>query len=113
MALSIYLSDKLENQLIREAKNRKLSPEQVVVDILTNALEDDTIPTVAEVVTRIKLTPPNSAMITLPQGSLAEALRNGPTDPHFELDVWERDWATAEEELKRINLLDDIAEGRA
>jgi hypothetical protein len=52
-------------------------------------------------------------MVTSPQGSLAEALRKGPTDPDFDLDTWERDWAKAEEELKRINLLDDITEGRA
>jgi hypothetical protein len=113
MALSIHLTDELENKLNREAKNRKLSPEQVVVDILTHALEDDLTPTVAEVVARIKATPPNPAMITPPQGSLADALRHGPTDPDFDLAAWERDWAMAEEELKRVNLLDDIAEGRA
>ncbi len=113
MALSIQLTDELENKLNREAKIRKLSPEQVVVDILAGALENDLIPTVAEVVALIKATPPNPAMITPPQGSLADALRHGPTDPDFDLDTWERDWAIAEEELKRINLLDDIAEGRA
>ena len=113
MALSIHLTDELESKLNREAKNRRRSPEQVIIDILTNALEDDPIPAVADVVARIKAIPPNPAMITLPQGSLSEALRHGPTDPAFDLDAWERDWAMAEEELKRVNLLDDIAEGRA
>ena len=113
MVFSIHLTDELENKLNREAKNRKRSPEQVILDILTNALESDLIPTVAEVVARIKATPPNPAMITPPQGSLADALRLGPTDPDFDLAAWERDWAMAQEELKRINLLDDIAEGRA
>ena len=100
MALSIHLTDELENKLNREAKNRGRSPEQVIIDILTRALEDDSIPTVADVVSRIKATPPNPAMITRPQGSLAEALRHGPTDPSFDLAAWERDWAMAEEELK-------------
>lgn len=113
MVLSIHLTDELENRLNREAKNRQLSPEQVIVDILTDALENDLIPTVAEVVARIKATPPNPAMITPPQGSLIDALRDGPTDPNFNLAAWQREWAVAEEELKRINLLDDMAEGRA
>ena len=86
---------------------------QVVVDILVRVLEDDLTPTVAEVVARIKSTPPNPAMITPPQGSLADALRNGPTDPQFDVKTWEQDWAAAEDELKQINRLNDIAEGRA
>ena len=113
MALSIHLTDELETKLNREAKNRQLSPEQVATDILTNALENDLIPTVTEVVARIKATPPNPAMITPSQGSLADALRSGPTDPNFDLETWRRNWAMAENELKRINLLDDIEEGRA
>ncbi|MEM7535380.1 MAG: hypothetical protein AAF639_24595 [Chloroflexota bacterium] len=67
---------------------------------------------VADVVARIKATPPNPAMITYPEASLAEALRDGPTDPDFDLAAWEQAWAMAEDELKRINQLDDIAEGR-
>lgn len=55
--------------------------------------------TVAEVVTRIKSTPPNPAMITPPQGDLAEALRNGPTDPSFDLKTWKQAWGVAEAAL--------------
>ena len=47
-------------------------------------------------------------MITAPQGDLAEALRNGPTDPNFDLKTWEQEWAQAEAELKRINRLNDM-----
>lgn len=113
MTLLIDLSDTLERQLHREAKMRQRTPEQVVVEILARAFAEDQTPTVAEVVARIKATPPNPAMITLPQGSLADALRNGPTDPAFDLPAWEAEWAQAEEVLKRINRLDDITEGRA
>jgi hypothetical protein len=67
--------------------------------------EDDGVPTVAEVVARIQAMPPNPAMITLPQGDLVEALRNGPIDPDFDLKTWEQEWAAAEAEMKWINLL--------
>jgi len=113
MALVIDLSYTLEHKLKDEAQKRQRTPEQVVVDILSLAFEDDQLPTVAEVVARIKSTPPNPAMITPPQGSLADALRNGPTDPQFDVKTWTQDWAAAEEELKQINRLNDIAEGRA
>ena len=113
MTLSIALSDTLEQKLNNEAKKRKLTPEQVVIDILARVFDDDSTLTVSEVVTRIKATPPNPAMITQPQGSLVEALRSGPVDPNFDLNTWEREWAAAEKELKRINLLDDMTEGRS
>jgi hypothetical protein len=73
--------------------------------VTRRTFEDDGVPTVAEVVERIQATPPNPAMITLPQGDLAEALRNGPTDPDFDLKTWEQEWAAAEAEMKCINLL--------
>ena len=102
MTLLIELSDTLEHKLNREAKKRQRTPEQMVVDILARVFEDDQTFTVAEVVARIKATPPNPAMITPPQGSLADALRNGPTDPHFDLHLWEQEWAAAEDELKQV-----------
>jgi hypothetical protein len=37
-------------------------------------------------------------------GDLVEALRNGPTDPDFDLKTCEQEWAAAEAEMKRINL---------
>jgi len=42
----------------------------------------------------------------------ADALRDGPTNPDFDLEKWQQEWDAAEAELKRINLEDDIAEGR-
>jgi len=70
---------------------------------MRQSLQEENSPTVAEVVARIKATPPNPAMITPPQGDLAEALRNSPDDPTFDLKTWEKEWATAESELKNIN----------
>lgn len=77
-----------------------------------DAYEDDGISSVADVVARIKAMPPNPAMVTHPQGSLADALREGPTNPDFDLQRWQQEWAAAEAELKRINFEDDVAEGR-
>ncbi|MEZ4870547.1 MAG: hypothetical protein R3C14_54965 [Caldilineaceae bacterium] len=113
MALLIDLPPTLEHQVKVEAEKQKRTPEQVVIERLAQTFADDDVPTVAEVVARIKATPPNPAMITPPQGDLAAALRNGPTDPTFDLKSWEQEWAMAEAELKRINFLNDIAEGRA
>lgn len=70
------------------------------------------LPSVSEVVTRIKKMPPNWAMVTQPQGSLSDALRESPSDPEFDLYAWEQEWAAAESELKRINFENDVAEGR-
>ncbi|MCB0110523.1 MAG: hypothetical protein KDE53_31595 [Caldilineaceae bacterium] len=113
MSLLLDLPKALEHQLQQEADKRERSPEQVALDILASAFAEEQTPTVAEVVARIQATPPNPAMITPPQGSLADALRNGPTDPEFDLERWQAEWAQAEEELRRINLLNDMAEGRA
>lgn len=74
--------------------------------------DDSWVPSVSEVVNRIKAIPPNTDLIRQPEGSLADALRDGPTDPDFDLEQWQKEWEAAEAEIKRINLEDDIAEGR-
>lgn len=109
MTLLIDLSETLEKKVKEEAKKYHRTPESLIADIVAKAFEDE-VSSVAEVVARIKATPPNPAMVKPPQGSLAEALRNGPVDPDFDIDEWRSEWAVAEEELKRINLLNDLAE---
>ena len=111
MDLLIDLSPTLEDKVKAEARKRKRTPEQIVLERLVQSFANDDGPTIAEVVARIKATPPNPAMITAPQGDLAEALRNGPTDPDFDLKSWKQEWAAAEDEMKRINLLSDIEVG--
>lgn len=113
MALLIDLPATLEHKVKAEAQKQKRTLEQVVIDRLAQTFAEDDMPTLAEVVARIKSTPPNPAMITPPQGDLAQALRNSPTDSEFDLKTWEQEWTAAEAELKRINLLNDIAEGHA
>ena len=63
-------------------------------------------------VERIKATPPNPAAIRPATGALAEALRNAPEDPDFDLETWTRQWDTIEAEIKAIDRADDTGEGR-
>jgi len=112
MTLLIDLSTALESKVKAEAQKRNRTPEQVIADIVANAFEEDVVPSVAEVIARIKATSPDHTMVTAPKGSLADALRSGPTIPDFDLEAWHKDWSAAEEELKRINLLNDIIEGQ-
>lgn len=112
MTLTINLPEELETRLKREATARALSVEEFALDLLDSALEEETHPTLEEVVAKIKAMPPNSASIRLPTGSLADALRDTPSDPDFDLERWNKDWAAVESEMKRIAREDDIAEGR-
>jgi hypothetical protein len=44
-------------------------------------------------------------------GLLAEALKNAPHDPDFDLETWTKEWAAVEAEIKAITRANDIAEG--
>jgi len=63
-------------------------------------------------VAKIRAMPPNPHGIRPAAGSLAEALRNAPDDPDFDLASWSREWAAVEAEMKAMARADDIAEGR-
>jgi plasmid stability protein len=112
MPLTITLPDKIEEKLQRRAKAQQLSIEEFVRDILVDALEDDPFPTLEEVVTKIRSTPPNSQSIRPAVGSLAETLRSLPDDPDFDLATWKREWAEIEAEMKAVTRANEIAEGR-
>ena len=113
MEVAITLPDGIVMSLQRRAEVEHRSIEELAVDILANALEaDDSFPTPEEVVARIQATPPNPSSIRLASGSLAEALRNAPEDPDFDLAAWQRQWAAVEAEMKAITRANDAAEGR-
>lgn len=112
MTLTINLPKDLETKLKREAEARALSPEAYALDLLDNALEEEGFPTPKEVVARIKATPPNPASVRRATGSLADALRDAPHDPDFDLEQWQREWDAVEAEMKRITRENDIGEGR-
>lgn len=112
MAVVLTLPRNLEERLQRRAGLQHRSVEEIAIDILSGALEEDTFPTPEEVVARIRATPPNPLSMRRATGSLADALRNAPHDPNFDLERWEKEWATAEAEMKTITRANDIAEGR-
>jgi len=136
MTLTITLPEKIAEQLQRKAKERHLSATAVAIDLLENALDEQTnfhpalvngkilvtetddgaeedFPTPEEVVAKIKaLGPSNPRNIRLAQGSLAEVLCSIPSDPDFDFEEWNRQWAEIEAEMKAINRANDIAEGR-
>lgn len=114
MTITITLSDKLARDLQYRAEEKKISVDELVADLLSEALanESEEYPTLEEVVARIKATPPNPANIHPATESLADLLRGAPEDPDFDLEAWTRDWARVEAEMKAIDRANDIAEGR-
>lgn len=113
MAITMTLPNDIVTPLKRQADAQPLSVENVVLDILGTALEtEDTFPIPETVVAKIKATPPNPQSIRPARDSLAEALRDGPEDPHFNLARWNQEWAGVEAEMKAMTQANDIAEGR-
>ena len=113
MAVTITLPDEMETKLQHKAQTQHRSVEELALDILGSALEqEEGFPTPEEVVAKIQATPPNPRSIRPARGSLAEALRSAPEDPDFDLASWEREWAAVEAAIKVIARADDIAEGR-
>jgi hypothetical protein len=43
---------------------------------------------------------------------LAEALRNAPIDPEFDLDTWQKEWDAVEAEMKALTETKNQSEGR-
>jgi len=113
MAVTITLPDELEARLQHRAKGLRLSLENLALEILGRALgTDEYSPTPEEVVAKIRATPPNPHSIRVADASLAEALRNAPKDPDFELATWNREWAEVDAEMKAATRINAIAEGR-
>jgi len=75
--------------------------------------EEDTYPSLEEVVAKIKATPSDPSNIHLPAQSLAELLADAPDDPSFDEGAWDREWAAVEAEMKDLTRANDRAEGRA
>jgi len=113
MAATITLPNEIEIQLQRRAETQRVSVEELALGILGNALETkELFPTPEEVVARIQATPPDPHSIRPAGGSLAEALRNAPDNPDFDLAAWNREWAVVQAEMKAMTRANDMAEGR-
>jgi predicted DNA-binding protein len=75
--------------------------------------DQDDYPSLEEIVAKIKATPSDPSNIHPATQSLAELLAASPEDPSFDLEEWNREWATVEAEMKAITRANDRAEGRA
>jgi hypothetical protein len=111
MDLMIQLRDPLLQRIQLKAKENRLSIEEFVLDVLSEAVEEEEpFPTPEEVALKIKNTPPDPSSIRLATGSLADYLRNAPEDPDFDLETWTREWERVEAEMKATTILNRIAE---
>lgn len=116
MALQISLPDELAGELTRRASQQRRTAQEIVIDLLNGLLgieKTDEFETLEQVVARIQSLPHNPAALRPAQGSLADALRNAPTDESFDLKEWQKEWAEVETEIREMTVLDDIRDGRA
>jgi hypothetical protein len=112
MAITITLDDDLVAGLENKAKKQQLTVEQLALSILSEAVVEPESVTPLEAVTRIQATAPNPSQIRLATADLADGLRAAPSDPSFDLEVWNRQSSAVEDELKAITRANDVAEGR-
>jgi hypothetical protein len=113
MAVEITLPQDLATLLQERAEAQNRTMEEEALHLLRIALAtDEALLTPEQVVARIKATPPKPNNIRPAHGSLAEALRNGPEDPAFDLAEWKQAWQAVEAEMKATTRANDIAEGR-
>lgn len=114
MSITITMPDEIGMQLQRKAKKERLSIEELVLKLLRRVLQtDNAFPSPEDIVAKIQATPPNPHSIRPASGSLADALRDSPVDPDFDLAIWNQEWATVEAEMKAITRANTIAEGHA
>ena len=116
MPTLIALPDELTIKLQAKAESHQQSLETLVVDILTEAVDEAEVEwppyTLEELVERIKAMPTDPSNITPPTKSLIQLLAEAPSDPEFDSEAWNREWAKIEQEMEDRDRADDIAEGR-
>ena len=83
------------------------------MEILDKAqAREDVFPSLEEVVAKIQAAPPNPHSFRPAKGSLADALRDAPEDPHFDLAEWNKKWSEVEAEMKALTRADRLVDGR-
>ena len=113
MTITIHVTDPLANRLQRRASMQRLTPEQLALHILADALEPgkDAYSTLDTVVAMIKATPPNPGSFRPAKESLQEALEKSPQYSDFDVMSWEANWAVVEQEMKAISHSNAMSEG--
>jgi hypothetical protein len=127
MTITITFTEPLTTLLEQEAARLQVSVDELATTLLNKALlvqdiedadatDDPTTTTLEQIVARIKALPPNPqsfrpAIRAHDKEYLDYLLANPPKDT-MTLEEWERFWPAFEQELKMIDRMDDIAEGR-
>ena len=118
MTIMIQLPNPVEDSLRKAAQRRHLSPEALAAQLIEGALmteilssptdgpTSDVLPTLEEIVAKIKALPSDPANIRPATGSLKELLENAPQDPDFDLAEWQQQWGLFEQELREIEQTD-------
>lgn len=111
MTLTISLPDAVQAKLERRAKAIDWPVEKMATHLLDDVLDDPSL-TLEEVVVRAKNLPPT---LTLPDKvdipAWREALTDPPDAPDFDEELWRKQWAAVEEEMRAITRANAIAEG--
>ena len=112
MLITVQLPDAIGAKL----KNKSAELNIAVADLLSNWVsqrlnEENSAPTLIQVVAQIKSTPVNENLVKHPDQSLADLLAS--TYPeNFNSDQWDRDWAMIEADLKQQYRTDEKAENK-
>jgi hypothetical protein len=129
MDITLVLPETMVERLERQAGKLNVSLDDMAWKLLNDALvkesaatthpdngDKDDLPSLEEVVARIKAIPPNPAAVVPATKTIEEVVAYWEANPPDESDIspeeWERLWAAFEQELKAIDRADDIAEGR-
>lgn len=118
MALNLKIDDQLTFRLEEEAEARGLPVLQLVRSLLEQALaKEEAAVTPEDVVSRIRREAPPHPLDRIADASgdhteLLETLLAEPIDPSFDLATWQKEWDAAEAEIRRIDRMNDWAEGR-
>lgn len=109
MTLTISLSDETQRKLKKRADAFKWSEEQMASHLIDTVL-NASLPSLDEIIERVRNLPPSLENRPTSNLALAEALRNGPEDPDFNLAEWTAQWQAVEAEMKAIERADAIAD---
>lgn len=128
MQVTLSLPETLVNHLQQQAEQLDVSLDDLTAKLLSDALineqteslsaPDDEVdlPTLEELVARIRATPPNPKAVHPPTKTVEEVLAALEASPSPESDItpeeWDRMWAAFEQELKAVDRAKDIEEGR-
>lgn len=109
MTLTISLPAEVQVKLKKRADAFKWSEEQMASHLLDTVL-NASLPSLDEIIERVRNLPPSLENRSTSSISLAEALRNAPEDPDFDLAEWTAQWQAVEAEMRAIERADAIAD---